>query len=41
MKKIWTVLSLLLAGAALFPAVSHAGITFVNHNETLLRDTAR
>ena len=36
-KTIWTVLSLVLAGA-LFPLVSHAGI---NHNETLVRDTAK
>ena len=40
MKKIWTVLSLILAGAALFPMVGHAGINYTNHNETLVRDTA-
>ena len=39
MKKIWTVLSLILAGAALFPVVRHAGIVMTNHNETLVRDT--
>ena len=37
-RTIWTVLSLVLAGA-LFPLVSHAGVS-QNHNETLVRDTA-
>ena len=38
-RTIWTVLSLVLAGA-LVPLVSHAGIVHPNHNETLVRDTA-
>ena len=38
-KAIWTVLGLILAGAAAFPTVSSAGI-YSNHSESLVRDPA-